>query len=141
MNGQLITDMLSKALIQLSHCEKNENKYTKHSHWNLQQKTNINVTLIQSKLLLLHALSSLFFQDNLGKPAPEKQNHSGKINLDLLKQETVSGSGIRMAICKSAPRHRQITTPAPHHSVFTDWMPFLLPNQHHQRTEGKSCVL
>jgi len=26
-------------------------------------------------------------QDNLGKPAPEKQNHSGKTNLDLLEQE------------------------------------------------------
>jgi len=30
----------------------------------------------------------------------------------------VSGSGISWAICKSAPRSRQITTPAPHHSVF-----------------------
>jgi len=36
----------------------------------------------------------------------------------LLKQETLSGSGISWAICKSAPRSRQITTPAPHHSVF-----------------------
>ena len=36
----------------------------------------------------------------------------------LLKQETVCGSGISCAICKSAPRSRQITTPAPHHSVF-----------------------
>ena len=36
----------------------------------------------------------------------------------LLKQETVSGSGISCAICKSAPCSRQITTPAPHHSVF-----------------------
>ena len=36
----------------------------------------------------------------------------------LLKQETVSGSGITWVICKSAPRSRQITTPAPHHSVF-----------------------
>ena len=41
-----------------------------------------------------------------------------KTNLDLLKQETVSGSGITWAICKSAPISRQITTPAPHHSVF-----------------------
>ena len=32
----------------------------------------------------------------------------------LLKQETVSGSGISWAICKSAPRSRQTTTPAPH---------------------------
>ena len=29
----------------------------------------------------------------------------------LLKQETVSGNGISWAICKSAPRCRQITTP------------------------------
>jgi len=30
----------------------------------------------------------------------------------------VNGSGIIWAVCKSAPRSRQITTPAPHHSVF-----------------------
>ena len=36
----------------------------------------------------------------------------------LLKQETVSGRGISWAICKSAPCSREITTPAPHHSVF-----------------------
>ena len=35
----------------------------------------------------------------------------------LLKQETMNGSGISWAICKSAHRSRQITTPAPHHSV------------------------
>ena len=42
-----------------------------------------------------------------------------------LKQETVSGSGIRWAICKSAPRSRHITIPAPHHSVF--YRPDALP--------------
>jgi len=36
----------------------------------------------------------------------------------LLKQDTVSGSGISWAICKSAPRSSKITTPGPHHSVF-----------------------
>ena len=36
----------------------------------------------------------------------------------LLKLEIVSGSGISWAICKSAPHSRQITTPAPHYSVF-----------------------
>ena len=54
----------------------------------------------------------------------------------LLKQETVSGSGIRWAVCKSAPRSRQITTPAPHRSVFIGRMPFLPPNQQRQSTEG-----
>ena len=43
----------------------------------------------------------------------------------LLKQETVTGSGISWAICKSAPRSRQITIPAPHHWVF--YRPDALP--------------
>ena len=55
----------------------------------------------------------------------------------LLKQETVSGSGISWDICKSAPRSRLITMPAPHHSsFFTGRMPFLSPNQQCQRTEN-----
>jgi len=36
----------------------------------------------------------------------------------LLKQETVSDSGISWIICKSAPLSRQITMPVPQHSVF-----------------------
>jgi len=41
--------------------------------------------------------------------------------------------------CKqSAPRCRQITTPTPHHSIFTGRMLFLMPNQQCQSTEGKS---
>ena len=43
----------------------------------------------------------------------------------LLKQQTVSASGISWAICKSAPCSRQTTTPAPHHSVF--YRPDALP--------------
>ena len=43
----------------------------------------------------------------------------------LQKQETVSGSGISWAVCKSAPRSRQITMPAPHHSIF--YRPDALP--------------
>jgi len=60
----------------------------------------------------------------------------------LLKQETLSGSGIGWAICKSAPRSRQITTPARHHSVFfTGRMPFLSPNQQRQSTEGTTTPI
>jgi len=60
----------------------------------------------------------------------------------LLKQETVSGSGISWAICKSAPHSRQITMPVPHRSVFyrPDALPAAQPtaSKHwrHQRTEG-----
>ena len=65
------------------------------------------------------------------------QYQTGKTSLVfLLKQVTVSGSGISWAVCKSAPRCRQITTPAPHRSVFTGRMPFLPPNQQRQTTGG-----
>jgi len=43
----------------------------------------------------------------------------------LLKQGTMSGSGISWAICKFAPHCRQMTTPAPHYSVF--YRPDALP--------------
>jgi len=53
----------------------------------------------------------------------KQQNHKKEI---LLKQETVNVSGmISWAICKSAPRSRQITTPVSHHSVF--YSPNALP--------------
>ena len=58
----------------------------------------------------------------------------------LLKLEIVSGSGTSLAICKCVPPSRQITMPAPHHSVFTGRMPFLAPNQQHQSIEGKKRV-
>ena len=50
----------------------------------------------------------------------------------------MSGSSIRWAICKSATRSRQITTPAPHHSLF--YRPDDLPvaNQQHISSEGKN---
>ena len=43
----------------------------------------------------------------------------------LLKQETVSSSGISWAICKSASRSRQKTMPVPYHSFF--YRPDALP--------------
>ena len=48
----------------------------------------------------------------------------------------MSGSGISWAICRSAPRSRQITMPAPHHSVF--YRPDALPAA--QPTASKHCV-
>jgi len=58
-----------------------------------------------------------------------------------VKEETVSGSGISWAMCKSEPCPRQITTAAPNHSVFTGPMPFMLPNKQRQSTEGISCEI
>ena len=53
----------------------------------------------------------------------------------LLKQETVSGSGISWARCKSASRCRWRTTPTPHCSVF--YRPDALPAA--QPTASKHC--
>jgi len=48
------------------------------------------------------------------------------------------GCGISWTICKqSAPLSRQITTPTPHHSIFTGRVLFLTPNQQRQSTDGK----
>ena len=58
------------------------------------------------------------FHGPLSRTTRVSRYQKGKTNLDLLKQETVNGSGISWAICKSAPRSRQITMPAPQHSVF-----------------------
>jgi len=53
------------------------------------------------------------------------QYQKGKINVDFTEARTVSGSGISLAVCKSAPCPRQITMPAPHHSDF--YRPDALP--------------
>ena len=71
-------------------------------------------------LLLLQPFNGLF-----SRTTWVSRYQIGKTNLDLLEQETVSGSGISSAVCKSAPRSRQITTPVPHHSVF--YRPDALP--------------
>ena len=47
------------------------------------------------------------------------------------------GGSISWTICKqSAPRSIQITTPTPHHSIFTGRMLFLAPNQQCQSIKG-----
>ena len=62
----------------------------------------------------------------------------------LLKQATVSGSGISWAICKSAPRSRQITTPAPTTQFFykPDALPAAQPTaSKHWRQSEVAAVL
>ena len=67
--------------------------------------------------------------------------------LILVKQETVSGSGISWAICKSAPCSRQeVTTPAPRHWVLlqADALPATQPtaSKHwRQKNLKKLCKL
>jgi len=49
----------------------------------------------------------------------------GKTNLDFTEARDSEYGGISWAVCKSAHRSREITTPAPHHSVF--YRPDALP--------------
>jgi len=72
-----------------------------------------------------------FFEDRIYKESTifiMLLENFDKTGYQLGEQETMSGSGISWTICKSAPRPKQITMPAPHHSVFTGPMPFLPPN-------------
>ena len=65
------------------------------------------------------------FNGPLSRTTQVSQYQKGKPMWILLKQETVGGSGISWAICKSEPRSRQITTPASNHSFF--YRPDALP--------------
>jgi len=68
----------------------------------------------------------------------ESWYQKGKTSLDL-NEARWGCSGISWTICKqSAPHSRQITTPTPHHSIFTGPMPFLIPIQQCQSTKGKA---
>jgi len=63
----------------------------------------------------------------------------GKTNLDFTEARDNEWQWHQLgAICKSAPHSRQITMPAPHHSVF---MPFLPLNQQRQSTEGSNKAI
>ena len=58
----------------------------------------------------------------------------GKTNLDFTEARDSEWQWHQLGVYKSAPRSRQITMPAPHHSVF--YMPFLPPKQQRQSTDG-----
>ena len=67
------------------------------------------------------------------------QKDKTSLDLNEARDDGVWGcSGISWTICKQSALHsRQITTPTPHHSIFTGQMLFLTSNQQSQSTEGK----
>jgi len=80
-------------------------------------------TLCILQLLLLHKPSMLSpFNGLFSRTTWVSRYGKGKTSLDLNEARgdgVWDGSGISWTICKqSAPRSRQITMPAPHHSVF-----------------------
>ena len=99
-----------------------------HFSYQISVPVDRNFGSLRRHFVHLHTCLVALFRDYPGEPVPERQNRSGFY-------WSKSGSGISWAICKSAPRCRQITMPAPHHSI-TGRMPFLPPNQQRQSTEG-----
>jgi len=59
------------------------------------------------------------------------------MNLDFTETRDSEWQWHQLDRIQSAPRSGLITTPAPHHSVFTGRMPFLPPNQQRQSTESE----
>ena len=107
--------------VQLSVIEKcRTDSILTHTHTHLEHNYCILLLRIII-LLLLHNVPSVLWRCWLG----------GRKGIRPVKNWVV-GAGVvicleRGAECNSAPRSRQITTPSPHHSVFTGRMPFLQP--------------
>jgi len=65
------------------------------------------------------------------------QYQKGKTNLDFTEARDSEWQWHqlgRMQVCTSLQTDNHASTPPL--KFFTDWMPFLLPNQQHQSTEG-----
>jgi len=81
--------------------------------------------------ILLHPFNGLF-----SRTTWVSWHQKGKSFWILLEQEMMGWHWHQLDDIQVI-RSRQITTPVPHHSVFTGRMPFLLPSQQRQSTEGK----
>ena len=94
------------------------NSWAKTQHYNLSTHANSNITTTSPYNNCTYTLTHTHpFNGPLSRTTWIGRYQKGKTSRDfLLKQETVSGSGISWAICKSAPCSKQIITPAPHHS-------------------------
>ena len=76
------------------------------------------------------------FNGSLSGTTRVSRYQKGKTNLDFIEARDSEWQWHQLGHMQIAPRSRQITMPAPHHSVFTGRMPFLPPNQQRQSTEG-----
>ena len=127
-----LTDLIERVLSQLCHSEIMTTRQV--SHCSVFKQT------------LVH--NTHLFDGPLSGTTQVSPYQKDKTNLDLLEQDIVSGSGISWAICKSAPRPRLITMPAPHHlalvvgqkwsPVTTLVMPVISALRHHLRDHNSS---
>ena len=84
-----------------------------HTHTSCSRSCHVS-NIVSGSLIILHYTRLLHpFKGRLSATTWVSRYQKGKPIWISLKQETVSGSGISWAICKSAPSSRQITMPAP----------------------------
>ena len=102
---------------------KNLHKHHKSCHCNLsmckpKQVFTPSICIPNKSLCMtVGKINSSYYYNHLTASFPGQPGWAGIRKVKpiwiLLEQETVSGSGISWAICKSTPRSRQITMPAP----------------------------
>ena len=109
--------------------------------WNTLSTTNwlgrmsLKWPILESTTTTLHPFNGLF-----SKTTWASRHQKGKPFWILLEQEMMGGSGISSTICKSfAHCSREITMPVPHHSVFTDQMPFCCPTNRVKALKATGC--
>jgi len=78
--------------------------------WHVSSRSGVATLRTAIYTCYLHAYP---FNGPLSGTTQVSRYQKGRASLDLLKQETVSGSGISWAVCKSALRSRQITSQHP----------------------------
>jgi len=77
------------------------------------------------------------FNSPLSGTTRVSQYQKGKTNLDFTEARDNEWQWHQLGHMQVCTSLQTETMPAPHHSVFTDRMPFLMPNQQCQITENK----
>jgi len=109
-----------------------------HSRQPNYSRTRLTDSSLETRISIHTHTHTHTFSGPLSGTTRVSRYQKGKTNLDFTEARDIS-SGISWAMCKSAPRSRQITTPAPHYSsFFTGRLPFLPPNQQCRSTEGRA---
>jgi len=68
-----------------------------------------------------HPYLTASFQDNLGKPVPERKSHSMDFN-------EARNDDFGMVVALAEPYAISVTMPTPRHSNFTVWIFFMMPD-------------
>jgi len=140
----LLSPRCAHGTVCLTHCTdchhwNNSRKFwkviLKKSH--LRNKTVRDCKALLKRLVLPTALYKLFklhYITLIIKAGSRKVNQAGF----LMKQDKIGWQGWASdaPLRNHAPHYRQLTMPAPHNSISTDWVHFQTPDQQCQSTEG-----